>query len=385
MRGKHWELKKRKGSSDWQVVFYLPGGGGKKTRKLTGTSDEGKAALRAGEIWVEEMRKAQCPIPEAAAAAARATVETVVAEFMLDLEKRAGQHAAGYVERYERDLKLYVMPKTADEVRNGYWQPSWTYLDEITTASWEEEKLRLHNSNGGPLGSRSIQVLTNTLRHLLRFAVPRFIDNAPELIAPPRARVLAEQRKKRAMTPAEREEYLRAVAAFNPHDRRSPSKRLLALPPGTAFRFYEALFFTLFRRGEMWEITQRWLDLDGGNIHIPPEHAKNGREESIPLHPRAARALLDQVKAAGITSMDAPIFGTIDVRAAHRFAMKKTGIDPWGITAHHTTRHTGGTILAKATNDREALKAAGRWHSDQSVDAYIHIDAEHARPLFGKL
>lgn len=388
MRGKHWELKQRAGSPFWQVVFYLPGGGDREIRRSTGARDVGKAQLRAGEIWVAEMRRAGQPIAEDVAAAARASVEIVVAEFVVELERRAGQHREQYVARYKADLNLYVTPKSDEELREAKsigrepWQPSWRYLDEITSARWEEEKIRLHRSNGGPLGARSMQVLTNTLRHLLRFGVERgHIESAPELKAPSRRQVLEERRKRRAYTPEEREEYLRALATYEPEDHGK------ALPPGTAARFYEALFFTLFRRGEMWAITPRWLDLQDNTIHIPPEHGKNGQADSVPLHPRARAALEQQMEAAKFKARDKdrPIFGKINVRPAHDYALAKTKIDPWGVTPHHTTRHTGGTILAKATTDREALKKAGRWRSDQSIESYIHVDAEHARPLFAKL
>jgi integrase len=388
MRGKHWELDRRSDSAYYQVVFYPPGGGGRRVRRSTGCSDEAQAQLRAGEIWVSEMRRAGAPVPEEIAAAARPLVEDVVAEFMLELEQLAGQHREQYVARYKADLNLYVTPKTDEELREARalkkspWQPSWRYLDEISTARWDDEQLRLHKSNGGPLGARSLQVLTNTLRHLLRFAAKRgHITVVPELKAPSRAQVMQERRPRRAFTPAERERFLKAVAKYKPEDHGK------ALRVGTAARFYEALFFTLFRRGEMWAIAPRWLDLEKSNINIPAAHSKSKKDETIPLHPRALRALQEQMKAAGFkrADQDKPIFGKINVRPAYEFALAQTKIDPFGVTPHHTTRHTGGTILAKATNDREALKKAGRWRSDQSVEAYLHIDAEHARPLMAKL
>lgn len=387
MRGKHWELKRRKGSTFLQAFFYIPGQGDKPVRLSTGTSDEREAQIRAGALWIKEMRRAGQPVPEEVAAAARPLVEDVVAEFLIEIERIAGAHRDQYVARYKADLKLYVLPKTDEEMANKrrkhkLWQPSWRYLDEITSARWEEEKLRLHKSNKGPLGARSLQVLTNTLRHLLRFGVTKgHIPSAPELKAPSRRQVLEERAARRAYTPEEREEYLRALAKYKPEDHGK------AHPRGTAARFYAALFFTLFRRGEMWAIAPRWLDLEANNIRIPAEHGKNGKEDTIPLHPLARAALLKQMQVAKFKSSDTdrPIFGVINVKPAHEFAIEKTGIDPWGVTAHHTTRHTGGTILAKATTDREALKKAGRWKSDQSIEPYIHVDAEHARPLMAKL
>jgi hypothetical protein len=82
--------------------------------------------------------------------------------------------------------------------------------------------------------------------------------------------------------------------------------------------------------------------------------------------------------------LDEPIFGEINVRPAYEWALTTAKIDAYGVTPHHTTRHTSATILAELTTDREALKHAGRWRSN-IVDDYIHSDAERARPLIAQL
>ncbi len=81
------------------------------------------------------------------------------------------------------------------------------------------------------------------------------------------------------------------------------------------------------------------------------------------------------VRARGGVEMDEPMFGEINVRPAYEFALTTAKIDRYGVTPHHTTRHTGATILAEKTKDREALKHAGRWRSN-IVDEYIHSAAE---------
>jgi hypothetical protein len=41
--------------------------------------------------------------------------------------------------------------------------------------------------------------------------------------------------------------------------------------------------------------------------------------------------------------LDEPIFGEINVRPAYAWALEEAEIDAYGVTAHHTTRHTGAT------------------------------------------
>lgn len=393
MRGKPWETRQRPGRKI-EVVFYIPGAGDRKVERSTGTDDEAEAEIRAGEIWVAAMRAAGQPIPESAAAVARRSVEDAASEFLIHLEREAGAHREQYVTRYRADLNLYVIPKDQDEIEAAaletpprvLWQPVWRYVDEITTAAWNDEKLRLHKSNVGPLGYSSIRHLANTLRFLLRFCVDqRYLDNEPVLKSPARKLILKEKRPRRAMTETEREKFLRWVYKYTPKVIRKtgPQKSLL---PGTAGRYYETLHFSMFRRGEGWAITQRWIERRARLIHVPPEHSKSGEAETIPLHARAEQALFEQVRVADLKKkLDAPIFGVINVRPAFEWAMKKARLDPHGITPHHSTRHTGGTLLAKKTRSRDQLKKAGRWRSDQSVEPYLHVDAEDARDLMDKL
>jgi hypothetical protein len=392
MRGHKWELKKQAGSPNWYAVFYIPGRGDKPVWRSTGTADEGEAEIRAGEKWVKELRAAGKPIPEDAAPFARVTIEDAAAEFVTLLERQAHEHREQYVKRYESDLNLYVIRKTDQELADARaagkepWQPPWTFVDELTTSAWEEEKLRLHKANGGPLGARSIAHLTNTLRHLLRFCASparRYIEIVPELKSPANRLIKLERRKRRAFTAAEREKFIRLIYKYAPKVSRKGRQATHA--PGTAGRFYETLHFSLLRRGEGWAITRGWLDRRRKIITVPPEHSKSGEEEQIPLHPRAERALVEQIKARGKLELDEPIFGQVNVVPAFEWAMKVGNFRREGVTAHHTTRHTGGTILAKQTKSRDVLKKAGRWHADASVEPYLHVDVEDARPLMEKL
>jgi integrase len=187
-----------------------------------------------------------------------------------------------------------------------------------------------------------------------------------------------EKRKVDALTREERTRLLNALKTWDPHDGST-------LPKGTHWRFYTVMHYTLLRRGEAWAITPDWIDSKAKLIRIPAEHSKSGEVEEIPLHPKAAQALKQQIAVRGSLERDLPIFGKINVRKAFAYAIKKARITKAGITAHHHARHSAATIAAGETTDVLALQALGRWRSLRMVERYTHPKVERARPVISKL
>lgn len=376
MRGRKWELRQRPGSPFYYAVFYLRGKGDRKRRYSTGTGDLAAAELRAGEIWVEEMRKAGQPIPVEEAALARSGVVVAAASCIDRLEREASQHREQYARRHTEDLKLYIMPKTDEQIATARlagcepWQPPWRYVDEITTAAWEHEKERLHHTNGGPLKWASIRHLTVSLRKLLHneLALGR-IENVPEVRPPSNKLVRQDEAPRRAYTAAERERFLKVIK------------------PGYAksWRFYTVLFFSLLRRGELFALTPRWVDFRQGWIRVPPTHTKSGDIEEIDLHPRAARALRAELREHETVKTDAPLFGEHDARKAFEYGLTAAKIDRYGLVPHHSTRHTGATMVGESTTDLLEIMAAMRVRSPQIAKRYLHVDAKRARRVMRKL
>lgn len=374
MRGSKWELEKR--GATLRVVFYLPGGGNKQIRRSTGTSDPRAAELRAGEIWVEEMRKAGQPIPEEVAALARARVDAAVISCIARLEREAGQHRGQYARRHGEDLKLYLMPKTDDQMTAARlsgkepWQPPWTHVDEITTLAWENEKLRLHHSNGGPLKWASIRHLTVSLRKLLHNELDLGrIANVPEIRPPANKLVRQDEAPRRAYTAAEREGFLKAIKTGYPR----------------SWRFYTVLFFSLLRKGELQALTPRWVDFKNAWMRIPATDSKSCTLEEIDLHPRAARALKAEMRERQTVATDSPLFGEHDARKAFEHGLVAAGIDRHGLVPHHSTRHTGATMVGESTTDLLEIMAAMRVRSPQIAKRYLHVDAKRARRVMRKL
>jgi hypothetical protein len=354
-RRHRWSLYRRPESTALWVRFYVAG---KLVRRTTDTADQGEAETRAGAIWVEERKRHGAPVAaEERQTLARRRTDDAAAEWTAHLERIQGEHREQFVRRYEADLNLYIVPR-------------WAFVDEITSASWEQTKRALHRTGGGPLGWRSIQHLTTTVRKLLRHECELgWLESVPELRPPPNRLVRQEQAPRRAYSRPERERFLGAI--------RAPFPR--------SHRFYTVLFFSLLRRGELWALTPRWIDSAGERIRIPATDSKSGEAEEIDMHPRAAKALRAELRSRRGIALDEPLFGKHDAREAFRHGLAKGKIDPHGLVPHHSTRHTGATMAGEATTDVLELLAAGRWRSLAMAQRYVHADARRAKRVIRRL
>lgn len=355
MRRHKWSLFRRDNSAAFWVRFYVHG---RLVRRTTGCTDQGEAETRAGAIWVEERKRLGAPVAEEErASVGRRTTVDAAAEWTAHLEQIQGEHREQFVRRYEADLNNHIVPR-------------WEFMDEITSASWEETKRALHRSGGGTLGWRSIQHLTTTVRHLLRHERDLgWLANVPELSPPPNRLVRQEQAPRRAYSRAERERFLKAI--------KEPFPR--------SWRFYTVLFFSLLRRGELWALTVRWIDFKNEVIRIPATDSKSGEVEEIDLHPRMRTALRAEIRSHNVVGQDVPLFGKHDAREAFAYGLAKAKIDPFGLVPHHSTRHTGATMVGESTTDVLELLAAGRWRSLSMAQRYTHADAKRARKAIRRL
>lgn len=186
---------------------------------------------------------------------------------------------------------------------NCYALTRWSRVEEITSAAWLQARRELHNRAGGPLGSRSIAHLANTLRQFLRYCHElRIIQTVPEIKSPSTKDQRAEQAPRSAMSADQRDAFLRALRKLG-EDR--------------AHRVYTTLFWSLLRQNEAGALTKRWIDWTAPKITLPAEHTKSGEVEEIDPHPKVRRAL--RAKIAEREKMlkrdlgpDEPIFGRFD-------------------------------------------------------------------------
>lgn len=237
---------------------------------------------------------------------------------------------------------------------------------DVTDAAWQEAMRRLHDDG---LSWASLRHATITLRHLMRFAAKLgTISGAPELHPPTNRLVVKEAAPRRALTEGERDRVLKAMRANG--DLR-------------AARIWTVMAYSGLRRGEVMRMTLRSLDLRAKVLHV---FGKSGQHESVELHPAVRKAVREEAQERGVKDRAAPVFGGFDLRKAWKRALTRARIDAHGTTAHHTARHTFGTLVAQESRgDVPAVKGALRHRSLAMVEKYVHADAARARAVIRRL
>lgn len=333
------------------VFWYSFTFAGKRFRGSTGERDRGRAEGVLAAKWYEATRGApSAPIGPLAGRDLASLSSLWLADLAAKTKERP-RHAA----RHKLDLKYILL--------------HFARASDVTDERWQEA-MRALNADG--LSWRSLQHATVTLRHVLRFAASvGAVTPEPAIRPPPNRLVARSSAPRRALTAAERDRVLRALRALG-HDR--------------AARIWTAMAYTGLRRGELAKLTLRWLDVGASVLRVPATAAKSGQEETIPLHSVALRAIRAEAHARGVKDKDAPVFGGFDVRKAWRAALKRARVDAYGLTPHHSARHTFGTLIAQISKgDVTAVQAAGRWRSLAMVQRYVHSSAARARAAMRRL
>jgi integrase len=376
-----YKLYERPDSPFWWVYFSIRG---EPYRLSTGVpiARRADAEEKAARLLVEKYEARDCaPVPEAI----RQLDLTRLSEMWVEeLEK---DRPAKFVERISTDL-IYILDiwKRPEAVTSEAWE-SVTWCPATKTAG------TLHRSKKGPLKWRSIAHLANTLRHLLRFCASKgAIVSVPEIKSPPTKLQKAERSTRKALDAENREKFLTA---------------LVELGEEFANRVYTTLFETWVRQSTCEAMTLRWIDWKAETITLPPQFNKSGKEKVIDLTPRAAAAIKAQLAANAAcrkpgepVPIDEPIFGKFDFHQAKTRkrvvdgkeierqdggvfgrACRKAGIDTFGLTPHHSTRHSSLTIAGGKPGATLAglMKQAGIDSARIIEEHYLHPTLEDAR------
>ena len=314
--------------------------GGRRCRVSTGERDPATAYQRAVALWQEARAKAGEP----AAPVAGQPLALLVARCIARAEQLG--HHDRYASALEADLKHHVLPV-------------WKSLEEITSSSWEAAWPALHEDRTW----RSVARIGKHLRHLLRYAISvGALTNMPAIKTPPRAWMMREEKQRRALTEKEMEKLLRHFRA-----------RGLA----RTARIYEVLFWTGLRQGTVEKLRGEWLD--GEELHIPPGILKNSERLTLPLLPRAAKALRQEAKGPG------PIFGPFDCSTAFWGAVDRLGWKREGLVAHHVGRHSLATLVAGRGASSPEMQALFGWKTRAMADRYTHPTRADAARALGRL
>ena len=369
MAGYHL-YKQRNGSGKvsrfFSVQFTVAG---EVVRRATGERDRGTADVRAAAIFLEEHRRAHVPVSAPGFDQLGDRQLAQVAALYLDdlktkLEAKEINRAESYYDDAERDIRVHLVER-------------FKRVDELTTKTWDAASKAWH---GAGLKWRSIQRLTVTARHVLRFVAGLgMLGSVPELRAPKREQVLAEQAPRRAMTAAERTKFLAAVKKSSPR----------------AWRIYVILFWSAMRRSDLRRLTLREINWKTGYINFPSPMTKSKKEgQQIWMHPKVRDALKAEIaelekktkkRPARKVAPDELLFPQFTVDKTGRKAIAAAGLDAKGLTPHHVTRHTTATLAGDAGASLAELMALGRWSSPQMAMRYMHENAKRSKAALKKL
>lgn len=332
----------------WHYRFTVAG---QRFHGSTGERDRSRAEAYLSARWYEAHRA----VGQKPAAGVALDFRRLCSLWIASIEQRASEKNPQYVKRHKLDV--------------GYLLAIFHLPGDVTDSAWQEAMRGLH---GKGLSWASLRHATTTLRHLMRFAVEvGAVTSAPKLIQPANQLVNKDQAPRRALSEGERDRVLRAMKANG---------------DARASRAWTAMAYAGLRRGELAKLTLRWLDVRARVLRIPSSAAKSGQQEQVELHPEVARAVRAEAASRGIKDRDVPVFGGFDLRKAWKRALARARIDVHGLTAHHTARHTFGTIVAQlARGDVTAVQAAGRWRSLAMVQRYVHADAARARAVIRRM
>lgn len=327
----------------WHYRFTVKG---HRVRGTTGERDRGRAESYLAARWYEEHQRARVPV--AAGLGVGLDLRQLAGMWLAQLERHADERNPQFVKRHRLDVR--------------YLLGVFRLPGDATDATWQTGMRKLHEEG---LSWASLRHATVTLRGLLRFGASiGAIGAEPALRPPPNRLITKEAAPRRALSDTERDRVLKALRRISPR----------------AARAWTAMAYSGLRRGELARLTLRDVDLRAGVIHVL---GKSGHRESVALHPEARKAILAEAsgKARG-----APVFGRFDIRKAWRKALARSRVDAHGLTAHHSARHTFGTLVAQESRgDVPAVQAALRHRSLAMVQKYVHANAARARAAIRRL
>lgn len=375
-----WRLRRRKNSPYWYVYFVL-----NRRERLISTevplSQPEEARRAAGEIVLRETGAQGQPAGRGGAALA--------AQLARDLDLKSLSDA--WLDELLRTQGKKVHSRRQTDMIH-YVEPNWAHPADITSESWialtwnraTRTVGKLHHSQGGPLKWRSIAHLADTLRHFLRYCASRgVIATVPEIKSPPMKLQKADRAPLRPFDEEEMEAFLWALAIMG---------------EGRALRAYTTLFETWVRKSTLERMTPRWLDFRRETITLRAQFYKSGKEKVIDLPPRAAEAIRAELEAragdGNPIGLDEPIFGRFDFHQAwddekkggvFGRALTLAGIDPHGLTPHHSTRRTAMTLAGESPDaSLSGLMAQAGIDSASIVEVYLKPQLKAARKITRK-
>lgn len=159
---------------------------------------------------------------------------------------------------------------------------------------------------------------------------------------------------------------------------------LLAHLPGHQRPIIQFALLTGLRRNNLLNLRWEHVDLTHGNLRIPADEAKGGRDMNFPLAPEAIELLKGiQPHPSSDYVFHKPDGAPYkDIYSGFRLALKNAGIEDCTI---HTLRHTVGSHLVMAGVDLATVKELMGHRDIQTTLRYAHLSQDHKKEAISKL
>ncbi|MDE1479414.1 site-specific integrase [Xenorhabdus bovienii] len=134
------------------------------------------------------------------------------------------------------------------------------------------------------------------------------------------------------------------------------------------------------RKGEIFSLTWRNVDIDRRIAVITAENAKSGKARAVPLNDEVVSILRNLPRDCEfVFSSNAKRIKQIS-RTDFDRALKKSEIDDFRF---HDLRHTWASWHAQSGTPLMALKEMGGWETLEMVNKYAHLSGEHLAKYSG--
>lgn len=215
------------------------------------------------------------------------------------------------------------------------------------------------------------------LRAVMRFAQrQRWISRSPFEEGTPLISKADETRRERVLSHDEERRLLDACGPRTLHYKWR-GKQITAQDDGERRAHLRALIIaaldTAMRRGELFKLRWRDVDLEGRSIRIIALNSKTARPRTVSITPRLG-AELERLRALAPKDPDALVFGVTDtIKKSFAAACKAAGIEGFRF---HDCRHTAITrMIAVGAHPTEVMKISG--HTQHSTFVrYVNPDTE---------
>jgi integrase len=139
---------------------------------------------------------------------------------------------------------------------------------------------------------------------------------------------------------------------------------------------------TGLRRANLLNLKWGQVDIEHGNLIIPAEEIKGGRDLKLPLSPEAIELLDGLPRRSDYVFCKEDGKPYQDIYSGFRLACKKAGLEDCTI---HTLRHTVGSHLVMSGVDLSTVKELLGHRDIQTTLRYAHLSQIHIREAIKKV